>query len=180
MSNQGSLRVPVSPEDHSVGPENAPITLIEYGDFECPHCARAFEVVHRLRDTLENDLRFVYRHFPVTQIHPHALEAARAAEAAGLQGRFWEMHALIFENQGRLEDRSLLAFAATLGLDIPRFIADRGVPKVQRKIERDMESGVRSGVNGTPTFFVNGVRYDGDWSYRSFLEDLAQLSGPAR
>jgi protein-disulfide isomerase len=177
---QARLRVPISREDHSLGPENASITLIEYGDFECPHCARAFAAVHRLLDALEGDLRFIYRHFPVTQIHPHALERARAAEAAGLQGRFWEMHALLYENQEEVGEDSLLSFARTLGLDLSRFEADQGSPQVQEKIERDIEGGVRGGVNGTPTFFVNGVRYDGDWSRPGFLEELMQAAGAAR
>lgn len=180
MSYQARLRVPISREDHSLGPDRAPITLIEYGDFECPHCARAFETIHRLQEALKGDLRFIYRHFPVTRVHRHALDAARAAEAAGLQGRFWEMHGLIFRNQGRLAEEVLLAFAGTLGLDIPRFTADMESPRVQEKIERDMEGGVRSGVNGTPSFFVNGVRYDGDWSYPGFLEELTQAAGSTR
>ena len=177
MSYQARLRVPITREDHAEGPEGAPLALLEYGDFQCPYCRKAFGVVRRLRQALGGDLRFVFRHFPISALHPRAMDASRAAEAAARQGKFWEMHALLFENQDALEPEDLSRFAASLGLDLRRFAADMAAPDVERKILADFQGGVRTGVNGTPTFFVNDARYDGDWSYEAFLESLAQIAG---
>ena len=116
------LRVPVSNADHSQGPKNAPLVLVEYGDYECPHCGRAYPIVKQVQQTLGNELLFVFRNFPLAEIHPHAMNAARAAEAAGRQGRFWEMHDLLFENQDRLDDQSLQAYASSLELDLDKFV----------------------------------------------------------
>jgi protein-disulfide isomerase len=163
------LRAPVTKADHAQGRANAPLVLVEYGDYECPHCGRAYPIVKQVQRVLGDELLFVFRNFPLAQIHPHAMKAAAAAEAAGLQGQFWEMHDLLFENQARLDDQSLLAYAASLDLDVDRFVADAGSDAVAERIAADVEGGARSGVNGTPTFFANGVRVDGDWDYDSLL-----------
>lgn len=175
MSSNVKLRIQVTEADHSRGPVDAPLVLVEYGDYECPYCGRAHAVLERLRETLEGDLRFVFRHFPLTAMHPHALEAARAAEAAGRQGRFWEMHDTIYENQDRLEAEDLIGYATDLGLDIDRFTQDIRNPEIERRIGQDLYGGARSGVNGTPSFFINGYRFDGDWSYESLLSTLEAI-----
>jgi protein-disulfide isomerase len=170
------LRLPVSNADHVQGPANAPLVLVEYGDYECPHCGKAHPIVKQVQKTLGEDLRFVFRNFPLAEIHPHAMKAACAAEAAGLQGRFWEMHDLLFENQDRLDDDSLVAYAASLELDTARFIEDANADPVLQRIAADIDSGARSGVNGTPTFFANGVRVDGSWDYDSLLAVLRETA----
>jgi protein-disulfide isomerase len=172
MSPHAKLRVPVNDSDHVHGPKDAPIELVEYGDFQCPHCRQAFPVLELLRENLGNELRLVYRHFPITEVHPHALNAARAAEAAGRQGRFWEMHALLFKNQEALDPDSLTGYAAALGLDMEQWAGDSESDPVEAKIRADFQSGVRSGANGTPAFFLNGYRYDGDSDYASLLEAM--------
>ena len=156
-----SLAVPVGPEDHIQGPENAPLTLVEYADYECPYCGDADVVVKRLQDELGPRLRFVFRNFPLTQIHPNAQPAAEAAEAAGAQNRFWEMHDRLYENQVALGPELIGAVAQGLGLDMERFEKDLASGQFRERVERDFMGGVRSGVPGTPTFFINGERYDG-------------------
>jgi protein-disulfide isomerase len=158
------LRVPVSEADHVQGPANAPLELIEYGDYECPFCRQAYDVVQRTQRAFGHDLRFVFRNVPLTQFLPHAMNAARAAEAAALQNRFWEMHDTLYENQENLDDESLLAYAAALDLNLKRFADDMFSPQVDERILSDLEGGARSGVNGTPTFFISGFRFDGDWT----------------
>jgi len=172
MISNVRLRVPVSKEDHTLGPEDAPLVLLEYGDYECSFCRKAHPISKGLVQNLQKDLRFVFRNFPLTSIHPHAMDAARAAEAAGLQGKFWEMHDVIYENQENLELEDLLEHAAALSLDLERFSQDMQSPWVEEKVSTDLYGGARSGVNGTPTFFINGFRYDGDWSYQSLLTVL--------
>lgn len=164
INPQVKLRVPVSKADHAQGPADAPLVLVEYGDYECPFCGQAYYVVQRTQRAFGNDLRFVFRNFPLTQIHPHAMNAARAAEAAALQDRFWEMHDTLYENQENLDDESLLAYATSLELDLQRFADDMFSQQVEERILYDLEGGARSGVNGTPTFFINGFRFDGDWT----------------
>jgi len=164
-----SLAVPVRDDDHVRGFPNAPVTLLEYGDFECPHCGAAHPVVEAVRGRMGRDLRFVYRHFPLATIHPRAEAAAEVAEAAGVQGRFWEMHDLLFEHQGAFEDADFVAYAETLGLDVERFVEELRKGIHSPRVRRDFMSGVRSGVNGTPTFFINGVRHDGEHDLRSLL-----------
>jgi protein-disulfide isomerase len=150
LSELGSAPVPeLSPDDHVRGPEDAPL-LIEYADFECPYCAA---MSARLAG---GEHRLVFRHFPVSSSHPRAWPAARAAEAAALQGRFWEMHDLLFADQGRLEDPHLWQRAETLGLDLERFERDRRSPAVEARVKRDFRSGVRAGVVTTPTVFADG------------------------
>jgi protein-disulfide isomerase len=154
---------PVSARDHSQGPLDAPVTLVEYGDFECPHCGRAYYIIKNVQAVLGDRLRFVFRHFPITTIHPHAQHAAEAAEAAGAQGRFWEMHDTLYENQGALDDANLIRYAETIGLDVRLFAAEMRTHKYAQRVREDFQSGIYSGVNGTPTFFINGVRYDYSW-----------------
>ena len=164
------LTVPVSERDHVIGPATAPVTLLEYGDYECPFCGAAHPIVKEVREIVGEDLRFAYRHFPLTQIHPHAYQAAEAAEAAGAQGRFWQMHDTLFENQDRLGLRDLISYADTLGLDLDRFVTDMRNGTYAGRLREDFVSGIRSGVNGTPTFFVNGNRHNGNWDLESLLE----------
>jgi protein-disulfide isomerase len=162
--SDGELTPPVSTQDHAAGPDDAPVTLVEYGDFECPYCGMAHPIVQAAQRELGSQLRFVFRHFPLAEAHPHARLAAQAAEAAGAQGRFWEMHDMLFEHQDALDAEDLVGYAKTLGLDTARFARDLESGTYAKKARDDFRSGVRSGVNGTPTFFVNGTRYDGSWA----------------
>jgi protein-disulfide isomerase len=163
------LTVPVNENDHVLGPATATVTLVEYGDYECPFCGAAHVSVKELLRLAGDDIQFVFRHFPMSTIHPHALPAAEAAEAAGAQGKFWEMHDLLFMNQDRLGLADLLGYAQTLGLDLERFALEVDQHVHQPRIRQDFMSGIRSGVNGTPTFFVNGVRHNGGYDLPSLL-----------
>jgi protein-disulfide isomerase len=160
------LTLPTAGRDHIRGPIDAPIKLLEYGDFECPFCGQAYPVVRKIQRKLGDSLCFAFRHFPLTNVHPHSEHAAEAAEAANAQGRFWEMHELLFENQGALEDEDLMRYATILGLDVRRLVDEILSGAYSEQIREDFKAGVRGGVNGTPTFFINGERYDGA------LEDL--------
>lgn len=164
---------PQGPRDHTMGRADAPVTLVEYGDFECPHCGRAYPIVKAVQRALGNDLLFAYRHFPLVKVHPHAEHAAEIAEAAGEHGKFWPMHDMLFENQAALEDEDLIAYAEALGIDPVWAAAALAQGLFRDKVREDFASGVRSGVNGTPTFFINGERYDGSWDAASLLEALA-------
>jgi protein-disulfide isomerase len=157
-------------DDHVRGPA-AGALILEYGDYECPYSRRAFREIERVEARMSDDgIRFAFRHFPLTEIHPHALAASAAAEAAALQGRFWEMHEMLFHRQKALEDDDLRSYAAELGLDVARFDADRGGEAVLRRIERDVESGIGSGeVRGTPTLFIDGSVHRGDYDAASLL-----------
>jgi formate-nitrite transporter family protein len=155
------LSDPVSDRDHSVGSPSAPITLVEYGDYECPTCLNALPVVHEVREILGPQVRFVFRHFPRSSIHPHASVAAEAAEAAAEQGKFWEMHDALYRHQKELGTVDLSHLALTLGLEIYKFESSRTQEKHRQRISADFESGTHSGVTKTPTFFINGKRYDG-------------------
>jgi len=170
---------PVSADDHRLGSESAPVTLVEYGDYECPHCGRAAPILREVQQRMGNRLRFVFRHFPLATMHPHAEPAAEAAEAAGAQERFWEMHHSLFAAQDALEEQDLLRRAAALGLDVQRFAADLESSVHAERVRRDFLSGVRSGVNGTPTLFVNGVRYDGEIDVASLLRGLEAIASGA-
>ena len=167
---QGRLSVPVGEADHIQGPAQAPVTLVEYGDFECPYCGQAYPIVKQIQDQMGDRLRFVFRNFPLQQIHPHAQRAAETAEAAAAQGKFWEMHSQLFENQRALEDPDLLRYASALDLDVDRVKRELQDGKHTERVRQHFMSGVRSGVNGTPTFFINGLRHDGGY-------DLATLLG---
>jgi len=172
------LTPPVSETDHRSGPDDAPVTLVEYGDFECPACGAAYPNVEIVRQKMGARLRFVFRHFPLTQMHPHAMRAAEAAEAAGAQGKFWQMHDWIYEHQETIAPEDLVAAAAHLRLDVKRFEADLGAHRNEKTIRDHFMSGVRSGVNGTPTFFINGVRHDGGYGLEELLETI-QAAAPA-
>ena len=166
------LTKPVTQHDHLRGRMDAPMTLVEYGDYECPACGAAYPLTEALVEELGDDLRFVYRHFPLANVHPHAEHAAEAAEAAGAQKRYWEMHDLLFRNQDALEDEDLVRYAASLGLILQRFIDALTDEKYAARILDDFRSGVHSGVNGTPTFFVNDLRYDGPRDLESMATAL--------
>jgi len=149
--------------------------IVEYGDYECPYSRRAFREIERVEEHLRHGVRFAFRHFPLTEIHPHALAAAAAAEAASLQGQFWTMHELLFHRQKALEDDDLRRDAAELGLDVDRFDRDRGGPAVLERIRRDVVSGTASGeVRGTPTLFIDGVVHRGGYDAATLLEALAR------
>src|SRR6266478_8776518 len=175
-SQRGTLTPPVDKRDHVQGPPDAPVTLVEYGDFECPYCGAAYLIVKKIQEVMGARLRFVFRHLPLTQIHPHAEGAAEASEAAGAQGQFWEMHDLLFENQRALDAMHLPGYAEELNLDARRFVRELEERVHQRRVREDFMSGVRSGVNGTPAFFINGVRYDGPWDHAPLLEALESAS----
>lgn len=165
------LKSAVNANDHHLGNVNATITLVEYGDFQCPHCRLAHPFIKRLLKERDNDLHFVFRNFPLTEVHPHAYTAAITAESAGKQDKFWEMHDLIFENQDKLNTKFLMFLAENIGLDMKQFAKDSKSNELQSKIETDFESGVRSGVNGTPTFFINGIKLlTYDETYESLLD----------
>ena len=167
------LTVPVdSARDHVLGPDTASATLLEYGDYECPYCGRAHAVTKEVKRIRGDELRFAFRHFPLTQAHPRAGQAAEAAEAAGAQGMFWQMHDLLFQNQHALRLQDLMTYAQMLGLDLDRFGADLQSHIHASRVREDFLSGIRSGVNGTPTFFIDDVRYNGSWDLQSLLAAL--------
>jgi protein-disulfide isomerase len=160
--------------DHVRGDVGAPV-ILEYGDYECPYSRLAFRAIERVERELSGRVRFAFRHFPLTQIHPHALAAAVAAEAAARQGRFWEMHELLFHRQKALEPDDLRSNANEIGLELDRFDRDRADEGVIARIARDVESGEASGVvRGTPTLFIDGVLYLGDHDAAAFIEALAR------
>ncbi len=171
------LAIPVDEErDHIQGPETAPVTLVEYGDYECPFCGQAYYVVKDLEQRAGGLMRFVFRNLPLTTIHPHAERAAEAAEAAAAQGKFWEMHNSLYENRYALEDEDLAEYAARIGLDVPRFIRDMQEGRYLDRVREDFLGGARSGVNGTPTFFINGVRHDGSWDADSLMTAIEEAA----
>ena len=167
------LTLPVdNSRDHIQGPPTAPVTLLEYGDYQCPYCGQAYPIIKQVQKHLGNKLRFVFRNFPITQIHPHAQHAAEAAESAAAQNKFWEMHDHLYEHQQALEDNHLEKYANKLGLDLAQFNHDMSSHAHAQRIREDFLSGVRSGVNGTPTFYINGTRYDGSWDLETLLKIL--------
>ena len=172
-----ALTMAVSEErDHIQGPANAAVTLVEYGDYECPYCGAAYPIVKEVQARMGDRLRFVFRNFPIATSHPHAEQAAEAAEAAAIQGPFWEMHDLLYENQQRLRDQDLRAYAEKLELDLESF--DKGLTEHVHaaRVREDFMSGVRSGVNGTPTFYINGVRHDGSYEIETLLAALERAA----
>lgn len=174
------LRPEVSAHDHATGPANAPVTLVEYGDYECPHCGRAHPVVKAIQAAMGDSLRFVFRNFPLTEVHPHATMAAQAAEATSVAGStvFWALHDMLFEHQNHLDTVSLTRYAAAAGADANVVRAALEAGTYAERVSADFMSGVRSGVNGTPTFFINGVRYEGEWlNAASFLADVTAVVG---
>jgi protein-disulfide isomerase len=164
------LAIPVGAEDHVQGSDEATITLVEYGDYECPYCGQAFPIVQELQRVFGASLRLVFRNLPLTNVHPHAEAAAEAAEAVALQGRFWPMHDLLYQHQRDLRAESLLLYAGEAGADATEVAAVLARRGTQERVENDLEGALRSGANGTPTFFVNGARYDESWELGPFRE----------
>ena len=169
------LTIQPNNEDHIQGKENSSITLVEYGDFQCPYCREAYPIVKEIQKIKGDAIRFVFRNFPLSEIHSYALHAAYAAEAAGKQHKFWEMHDILFENQENLKDSDLRLYSEKLSLDIDQFTKDMNSDEVAKKVQTDIMGGIKSGVNGTPTFFINSIRFDGPSDLDSLLEaiDLA-------
>lgn len=167
------LTMPVTEDrDHIQGPADAPVTLLEYGDYECPYCGAAYPIVKEVQARIGERLRFVFRNFPITTSHPHAERAAEAAEAAAAQGSFWRMHDVLYENQKRLGDEDLRTYAQQVGLDLDVFDRELAEHVHAAHVQEDFMSGVRSGVNGTPTFYVNGARYDDSYDLDTLLGAL--------
>jgi protein-disulfide isomerase len=173
------LTVPVSEDrDHIQGSADAAVTLVEYGDYECPYCGAAYPIVKEVQAQLGERLRFVFRNFPIVTSHPHAEQAAEAAEAADAQGEFWRMHDLLYERQNRLRDEHLHSYAEELGLDVERFDAELAGHVHAPRVREDFMSGVRSGVNGTPTFYIDGVRHDDSYDVDTLLAALERAAAP--
>jgi protein-disulfide isomerase len=184
--SQKNLEPPVGHQDHSLGGDAAAVTLVEYGDFECPDCGHAYPILKRVQHRLGDRLRFAFRHFPLGDIHPHAEHAAEATESVAALGgpaAFWAMHDLIFEHQHALDDASLARYAGQAGVDGEKVLADLREGRYRKLVRASFIDGVRSGGNGTPTFFIDGVRYDGDRDEESMVAALASQpmqSGRAR
>ena len=170
----------VTPVDHSDGPDHAVVTVVEYGDFECPACAAAEPAVRRLRELHAGELRFVFRHFPLEDVHPHALLAAEAAEAAAAQGQFWAMHDRLLANSRHLERRRLDEFAAEIGLDVARFKAELDDDIYRQRIREHQDGARRSHLRGTPAFFVNGVFEEVGVELRELFKKAAELIAATR
>ena len=173
---QGTDKLVVSVEagrDHIRGNIHAPLTLLEYGDYECPTCGKVYPIVAQLRKALGEGLRFVFRHFPQNSVHPRASVAAQAAEAAHAQGKFWSMHDMLFEHQADLAEADLVQYALRVGLEVYRFEADLSAERFAPRVREDFESGQASGVTGTPTFFINGVKYQGPKEFEAILAALS-------
>jgi protein-disulfide isomerase len=167
------LTLPVSTRrDHIQGPDAAPATLVEYGDYECPYCGQAYVIIKQVQKLLGKDLRFVFRNFPLTQVHPHAQHSAEAAESAAAQNKFWEMHDYLYEHQQALDDEHLVQYATLLGLNLSKFVSDMSNHVHAARIREDFLSGIRSSVNGTPTFYINGIRYNNSWDLETLSESL--------
>ena len=172
-----ALTMPVDEErDHTQGSADAAVTLVEYGDYECPYCGAAYSIIKEVQARMGARLRFVFRNFPITTSHPHAEQAAEAAEAAATQARFWEMHDLLYENQRRLGDRDLSGYAGTLGLDVATFEEELAGHVHAERVREDFMSGVRSGVNGTPTFYIDGLRHDDSYDLETLLGALERAA----
>jgi protein-disulfide isomerase len=174
-----SLVNPVSAADHVQGPANAKVTLVEYGDYQCPHCGAAYQIIKAVQKHLGARMRFVFRNFPLNQAHPYAELAAEAAEAAGAQDKFWEMHDALFENQQQLGQPLIEALVKRLKLDAAQFETDLETRKFQSRVKHDFMGGVRSGVNGTPGLFINGERYDESWDEESLSAALLEAAASA-
>jgi protein-disulfide isomerase len=172
----GRLTPPVGERDHVQGPATARVTLVEYGDFECPHCGALYPLVQAARKAFGGNLRFAFRHFPLRSSHPHALAAARAVEAADEQGKFWAMHDRLFQRQTELTDPDLLRHAAELGLDTERFARSLRAREHEVRIREDLASAARSGARGTPSLFINGELYEGALERDELLAALARAA----
>ena len=172
-----SLSEPVTADDHAQGTEGARVTLVEYGDYQCPSCGQAYPIVKAVQAAMGPSLRFVFRNFPLKTMHPFAQGAAEAAEAAGTLGKFWAMHDALYENQFSLGEADIEMYAMELGVDLDAFAAALAEPGPASKVRRDFLGGVRSGVNGTPTFFINGERHDGAWDEASLTAAVREAAG---
>ncbi|HEV7257932.1 MAG TPA: DsbA family protein [Bosea sp. (in: a-proteobacteria)] len=166
------LIIPVDQRDHAIGPSDAPITLVEYGDYECPYCGEAYPIIKQVQRLMGDQLRFVFRNFPIAELHPHAVRAAEFAEAAAGSGKFWQAHDLLYENQTALGDADLMAYGAKLGL-ASSALAEAFNGRFDDALRADFIGGVRSGVNGTPSLFINGLRYDGRRDVRDLVDALS-------
>jgi protein-disulfide isomerase len=174
---EAALTLPVSEDrDHIQGPASAAVTLVEYGDYECPYCGAAYPIIKEVQERMGEQLRFVFRNFPITTSHPHAELAAEAAEAAAAQDRFWQMHDVLYENQQRLGDEDLRAYAEQLGLEVGPFDQELTEHVHAERVREDFMSGVRSGVNGTPTFYINGARHDDSYDLETLLAALERAA----
>jgi len=172
IRNSPALAIPVGASDHVLGPASAPVTLLEFGDYQCPYCADAHPMILQIIAALSPHLRFVFRHMVLIEVHPFAQFAAEAAEAAALQDKFWEMHDAIYQHQTELGSDLVSKLAHKLQLDLPRFDADLEARRGRARVKSDFMGGMRSGVAGTPTFVINGERYDGSLDERSLLVAL--------
>jgi len=171
------LTMPVAEgRDHIQGPADAAATLVQYGDYECPYCGAAYSIIKQVQARMGERLRFVFRNFPITTSHPHAERAGEAAEAAADQGKFWEMHDVLYENQKRLRNQDLHAYAEQLGLDVELFDKELAEHVHAGRVHEDFMSGVRSGVNGTPTFYINGARHDDSYDLETLLDALERAT----
>lgn len=164
--------IKINSSDHIQGSPSAPIILVEYADYQCPYCGQAYPIIKQLQKKFGEDMAFVFRNYPIQELHPYALHAAIAAETASLQGKFWEMHDIIFEHQRFLGDDAIIDYAERVGLDVEKFKNDFGSKQTVSKVEEDMESGNGAGVQGTPAFFVNGKYFTGNWTTSEFMEYL--------
>jgi len=171
------LTPPLGPGDHVDGPEDAPLELVMYGDFQCPFCTAAQPILRRVRERLDGRLRFAFRHFPLPEVHPDAERAAEASEAAAAQGAFWPMHDALYGARGQLEQAAVVALAAELGIDADRVREELEDRTHSARVARDAESGRTGGVAGTPTFFANGVRHDGPFDAQSLIAALEAGGG---
>lgn len=170
-----TLKIPVTHEDHSEGPENADVTLVEYGDYECPSCGAAYPIVKQIQKHFGKRLRFVFRNFPLSQLHPHAEAAAETAEFAGAEGKFWQMHDELYENQDDLGEALFVRLAEEMQLSVVAMRDALAHGAFKARVRADFSGGVRSGVNGTPTFFINGHRHDGSFDYETLVSAIQQV-----
>ncbi len=169
------LSIPVNAKDHRQGDPSAPCTLVEYGDYQCPSCGQAYPIVKRLQKHFGKQLSFVFRNFPLTQMHPYAEAAAETAEFAGSHDKFWEMHDQLYENQERLDDDLLVELTKQLHLAPANLRKALESKEFEPRVKADFSGGVRSGVNGTPTFFINGQRHDGSYDFHSLVDAVNRV-----
>lgn len=175
-----TLKTPITAEDHAQGTESAEVTLVEYGDYECPYCGEAYPIVKEVQRQFGKRLRFVFRNFPLSQMHPHAEAAAEVAEFAGAQGKFWEMHDQLYENQARFGDALYLSLGEELGLSTTAMRKALKEGTFKARVRSDFTGGVRSGVNGTPTFFINGHRHDSSFDFETLVSAIQQAATTAK
>jgi protein-disulfide isomerase len=177
LESQITLTLPITERDHLLGPAEATITLLEYGDYECPTCEIAYPIVKQVLKEMGSAVRFAFRNFPVSSVHPHAAVAAQAAEAAAAQKKFWPMHDILYEHQKDLADHDITHFALLIGLEMYRFDSDISSERFVKRVTEDYESGQSSGVKKTPTFFVNGRKYVGKLDVQEMIQMLSNMTG---